>query len=37
MVFDNLPLGVVLEGEFFVVHGGISPSIKKISDINKVN
>lgn len=36
-LFDNLPLAAVLNDSYFAVHGGISPDLKSISDINKVD
>ncbi|EMH74210.1 calcineurin catalytic subunit A, putative [Entamoeba histolytica HM-1:IMSS-B] len=38
--FDYLPLGVIIKrkiGKFFCCHGGISPEIKKIEEINEIN
>lgn len=35
--FDSLPIAAVLNKRLFVVHGGISPSVQKISDINQMN
>ena len=36
-VFDFLPMGAVVNDKFFTVHGGLSPSFKKISSLNKIN
>ena len=33
--FDHLPLAAVVDEKFFCVHGGISPSLDKVSDVNK--
>lgn len=35
--FDTFPLCCVLNGKFLAVHGGISPDLKKLSDLDKVN
>lgn len=35
--FDNLPLGCVLNGKFIAVHGGISPELKTIEDIKRID
>lgn len=34
--FDALPLAAVVNNQFFCVHGGISPELKLVSDINNV-
>jgi len=36
-VFDALPLCAIFNKQFFCVHGGISPHIDRISDINNIN
>ncbi|KAL0246336.1 hypothetical protein GEMRC1_007548 [Eukaryota sp. GEM-RC1] len=36
-LFQTLPLAAVIDDRFFAVHGGISPSIEKVSDINRIN
>ena len=35
--FDTLPISAVINGKFIALHGGISPEIYNIQDINKVN
>jgi len=35
--FDTLPISGVINGKFIAFHGGISPEISSIQDINKVN
>ena len=34
--FDALPIAAMLEDSFFCVHGGLSPSLVKVADINKI-
>jgi serine/threonine-protein phosphatase 2B catalytic subunit len=36
-VFDYLPLGAVVGNKFFTVHGGISPSLQLVKDINNID
>ena len=36
-VFDKLPLAAVINGNFFAVHGGISPHATSIKAINQLN
>ncbi len=36
-VFDMLPIGAIVNNKFFTVHGGLSPSFKKISSLNKID
>ena len=36
-VFDSMPIACVINGKFLAVHGGISPHIPHVKDINKLN
>lgn len=36
-VFDCLPLTCLVDDKYLAMHGGISPEINKLNDINKVN
>lgn len=34
--FDCMPLACILNGRYFIVHGGLSPELKTIDDINRI-
>ena len=36
-LFDSFPLSAIINGKFIAFHGGISPEMKSIKDLNKVN
>ena len=36
-LFDCLPISAIINGKFITFHGGISPELKKVSDLNKLN
>ncbi|KAL3233530.1 Serine/threonine-protein phosphatase 2B catalytic subunit A1 [Nakaseomyces bracarensis] len=35
--FNALPLAALMNGQYFCVHGGISPDLKTPADVNKIN
>jgi serine/threonine-protein phosphatase 2B catalytic subunit len=35
-VFKTMPLAAIVDDKFFCVHGGISPELHTINDIDKV-
>lgn len=36
-VFDSIPLASIVDDKYLAMHGGISPELRKVEDINKVN
>lgn len=36
-LFDKMPLAAVINGNFFAVHGGLSPELARAVDLNRVN
>ena len=36
-LFDCLPLSAIINGKFVAFHGGISPELKSLKDLNKIN
>lgn len=36
-LFDALPLSAIINGKFIAFHGGISPQMKSVKDLNKIN
>lgn len=35
--FESMPLAAIVNNDYFCMHGGISPSMNDLEDINKVN
>ncbi|CCH61512.1 hypothetical protein TBLA_0E04600 [Henningerozyma blattae CBS 6284] len=35
--FNSLPLAALMSEQYFCVHGGISPELKHVNDVNKIN
>jgi serine/threonine-protein phosphatase 2B catalytic subunit len=35
--FDTMPISCLVNGKFLAVHGGLSPELKSLSDINDLN
>jgi serine/threonine-protein phosphatase 2B catalytic subunit len=35
--FDLLPLSCVVNGKFIALHGGLSPELKSLEDIKKID
>lgn len=35
--FNTLPLAAVMNGQYFCVHGGISPELQTVEDVNRIN
>lgn len=35
--FDHFPIAAIVNGDYFVVHGGISPHMKRLSDLQKID
>lgn len=36
-LFDTFPLSALINGKFIAFHGGISPELKSIKDLNKID
>ena len=35
--FDNLPLSCIINGKFIAIHGGISPELRTLEDIKRLD
>lgn len=35
--FNTLPLAALMNGQYFCVHGGISPELNSVQDVNRIN
>ena len=35
--FDHFPIAAIINNKYFVVHGGISPHLLKLKDLQKIN
>jgi len=36
-LFDNMPLSAVVDDKYFAMHGGISPDLTRLEQIDKLN
>lgn len=36
-MFDSLPISAVINGKFIAIHGGISPELKTLAELNKID
>jgi diadenosine tetraphosphatase ApaH/serine/threonine PP2A family protein phosphatase len=36
-MFDCLPICCLVDGKYFAMHGGISPELYSLSQVNKIN
>lgn len=36
-MFDYMPLSCIVNGKFIAVHAGISPELKTLADLNRIN
>jgi serine/threonine-protein phosphatase 2B catalytic subunit len=36
-VFDSMPLACIVDGKYFGMHGGISPELSKVDQIDRIN
>ena len=36
-LFDTFPISALINNKFIAFHGGISPELKSVKDLNKIN
>ena len=36
-LFDHFPISCIINGKFITFHGGISPDLRNVKDLNKIN
>jgi serine/threonine-protein phosphatase 2B catalytic subunit len=36
-LFDSLPISALVDGKYFGMHGGISPELSKLEQVDKIN
>jgi serine/threonine-protein phosphatase 2B catalytic subunit len=36
-VFDSMPLSCIVDDKYLAMHGGISPDLKKVDEINSID
>ncbi len=36
-LFDSMPISALVDGKYFAMHGGISPELSKLDQVDKIN
>lgn len=36
-LFDSMPISALVDGKYFGMHGGISPELSKLDQVDKIN
>lgn len=36
-LFDSMPISALVDGKYFAMHGGISPELSKLDQVEKIN
>ena len=36
-LFDAMPIAALVDGKYFAMHGGISPELSKLDQVDKIN